>query len=55
MSKYVLFQELKVKVTVLRECEFYKYLEMWTMREKLGRRARDKQKEAFKQSILDIL
>ena len=47
VSRYVLFQELKVKVTVLRECEFYKYLELWTMHEKLGRRARDEQKEAF--------
>jgi hypothetical protein len=55
VSKYVLFQELKVKVTVLRECELYKYLEMWNMHEKLGTRARDKQKKAFKQSILNIL
>ena len=47
VSKYVLLQELKVKVTVLRECEFYKYLELWNMHEKLGRRARDEQKEAF--------
>ena len=46
MSKYVLVQELKA-----RECEFYKRkcLESWNIHEKLGRRTRDEQKEAFKE------